>query len=171
MVTGLSELDGNRSLTFLPRPSRRGTVFSSASRITKDELFGKFLLSDAMRYHIIVDDAHTTRVGFTVSPPNSATVVRVETFTNGGRSAESVRVDGCLVNPNSNRRNVKVGEAGMVHFIDGFCGAKALTDAGARQRIRQIGDHLSMFANALRGSEVMNTFDGVTSYTVFAPIT
>ena len=26
-----------------------------------------------------------------------------------------------------------------------------------------------MFANALRGSEVMNTFDGVTPYTVFAP--
>ena len=94
-----------------------------------------------------------------------------ETFTNGGRSAESVRVDGCLVNPNSNRRNVKVGEAGMVHFIDCVLlpPRRRYRRADASRQYIESASHLSMFANALRGSEVMNTFDGVTPYTVFAP--
>lgn len=175
VVTGLrNELDGNRSLTFFAPTNEAWYSLLFRLGITKDELFlESSWLSDAMRYHIIVDDAHTTRVGFGASLATKLDdeSLRVETFTNGGRSAESVRVDGCLVNPNSNRRNVKVGEAGMVHFIDCVLlpPRRRLPTRRTLREYIESASHLSMFANALRGSEVMNTFDGVTPYTVFAP--
>jgi uncharacterized surface protein with fasciclin (FAS1) repeats len=175
VVTGLrNELDGNSSVTFFAPTNEAWYSLLFRLGITKDELFLETSwLSDAMRYHIVVDDAHTTRVGFGASLATKLDdeSLRVETFTNGGRAAESVRVDGCLVHPNSNRRNVKVGEAGMVHFIDCVL-LPPRRRLPARRTLREYvesASHLSMFANALRGSKVMNTFDGTTPYTVFAP--
>ena len=69
VVTGLrNELDGNRSLTFFAPTNEAWYSLLFRLGITKDELFlESSWLSDAMRYHIIVDDAHTTRVGLSAS--------------------------------------------------------------------------------------------------------
>ena len=52
----------------------------------------------------------------------------------------------------------------VLHRLRAFAAAKTLTDAADAREYIESASHLSMFANALRGSEVMNTFDGVTPY-------
>ena len=173
-LTGVRNvLDGNASLTFFVPTNEAWYSLLFQLGVTKEELFcASTWLEDALRYHVVNGAARTSTFSFGTLLPTDLTGedLSVETYTDG-RGQAVVRVNGCSVHTSRNRRDVSVGDAGLVHFVDCVLlppGRLLPTRRTIDQYIRSQRS-LSMFANAMRGSSLFELLAEDKWFTVFAP--
>jgi uncharacterized surface protein with fasciclin (FAS1) repeats len=177
-LTGVrNELDSNQTshTVFVPTNEAWYALLFRLG-VTKEELFADAnWLADALRYHTVRGIAHTSNIGFGTSLLTDLDdeELHVEKYSDSRRStAPQIRVNGCFVHPNVNRRDVRVGDDGVVHYID----CVLLPPRHPLPTSRTLAQYLSsepsvsMFANALAGSSLMSAlWNESRRYTVFAP--
>jgi uncharacterized surface protein with fasciclin (FAS1) repeats len=176
-LTGVrNDLDSNQTSTVFVPTNEAWYALLFRLGVTKEELFADTnWLADALRYHIVRDVAHTSNIGFGTSLMTDLDdeELRVEKYTDSRRSgAQQIRVNGCFIHANANRRDVRVGDDGVVHYIDCILLPPRHPLPTSRTLARYLSSEpsVSMFANALAGSTLMSAlWNESRRYTVFAP--
>ena len=175
-LTGVrNDLDSNQTSTVFVPTNEAWYALLFRLGVTKEELFADTIwLADALRYHIVRDIAHTSNMGFGTSLMTDLDdeELHVEKYTDSRRSNVPVRVNGCFVHPAANRRDVRVGDHGVVHYIDCVLLPPRHPLPTSRTLAQYISSEpsVSMFANALAGATLMSElWNESRRFTVFAP--